>query len=89
MPALQKALPSLPGAASSHVLPSNLAVVMRPTDAAVARDGPSIAADNAHIECWPFRAVQIGVRQVIQGWDLGILGDDNVPPMKVHLARAS
>ncbi len=28
--------------------------------------------------------MQIGVRQVIAGWDLGILGDDNIPAMKVR-----
>jgi hypothetical protein len=25
---------------------------------------------------------QVGVREVIQGWDLGILGGDGIPPMK-------
>jgi FKBP-type peptidyl-prolyl cis-trans isomerase len=25
---------------------------------------------------------KIGVREVIQGWDMGILGTDGVPPMK-------
>ena len=29
-------------------------------------------------------AVQIGVGQVIKGWDLGIAGGDGVPPMKVR-----
>jgi FKBP-type peptidyl-prolyl cis-trans isomerase len=25
---------------------------------------------------------KVGVRQVIQGWDQGILGNDSIPPMK-------
>ena len=33
--------------------------------------------------------VQIGVRQVIAGWDEGILGDGkDVPPMKVRASPA-
>lgn len=34
-------------------------------------------------------AVQIGVGQVIKGWDLGIAGGDGVPPMKVRSPAAS
>lgn len=26
---------------------------------------------------------QVGAREVIQGWDKAILGDDDLPPMKV------
>lgn len=34
--------------------------------------------------------MQIGVRQVIAGWDEGILGDGkDVPPMKVGLKQAA
>ena len=34
-----------------------------------------------------YSAVQIGVGQVIKGWDLGIAGGDGVPPMKVQQSR--
>lgn len=30
----------------------------------------------------PAALAQIGVRQVIQGWDQGILGAEGIPPMK-------
>ena len=30
-----------------------------------------------------FWCMQVGVRQVIAGWDLGIIGADDIPAMKV------
>ena len=48
----------------------------------------SIATPTIHLRILDpiLVAVQVGVRQVIQGWDQGILGNDSIPPMKVHPA---
>ena len=32
--------------------------------------------------------MQVGVREVIQGWDKAILGEDDLPPMKVGMGMS-
>ena len=41
---------------------------------------------QASIEAWT--CLQVGVKQVIQGWDIGIAGNGaDIPPMKVCKSR--
>lgn len=42
----------------------------------------ALFAECSNLVCGRVCVAQVGVRQVIQGWDLGILGTEGIPPMK-------